>query len=492
MLSLYSVLLCLVCLLVAPLTPLLLLWGPFRRGLLQRLGLLPRVLRDQAWMSEGCLWVHAASLGEVNAVAPVVRELLPRIPRQALVVTCTSLAGREQARRVFPQAAACLLLPLDLPFLLAPWIRRFRPRLLLVAETEWWPNLLHQMKIHGAQVLVANGRLTERSGRRYARLGNFFAAVLEDVDLFAMQAREDADRVISLGARPARVLVAGNTKFDVSADLESARSGATALRRVLGWPSGDPVLVAGSTRPGEEAPLLAAFAVLKKALPGARLVLAPRHLERVPAVEAVLRAGRRRWVSRTSGESAQDAEVLLLDTLGELRAFYALAREAGAAWVGGSFRDFGGQNPLEAAALGVPVLFGPFMRHFPEVAEVLLAGGGARQAAVEDLGRVSVTLLSDAGARRAAGLAAEVCVRARAGASKATAELGWKLLLVAHMVAQGQVWRGEGVESFRSVSESGGAAQDPDWRDDGRGQVLPARGFGVSLGRGDGGDELER
>jgi 3-deoxy-D-manno-octulosonic-acid transferase len=481
LLWIYTLLLTLACLALAPLLPVLALLPRLRKGLGQRLGLLPADLREQALLSEGSLWVHAASLGEVNAVAPVVRELLPGLPRQCLVFTCTTVAGREQARRLFPQAAACLILPLDLPFLLAPWIRRFRPRLALIAETELWPNFLDQLKAHGAQVLVVNGRLTERSQRRYRRLGRAFQGVLECVDLFAMQSEADAARVLSLGARRARVAVVGNTKFDLSGDLETARIDGAARRRELGWKAGTPVVVAGSTRPGEEALLLKAFGELQRLLPTVRLVLAPRHLERLMEVEAALKRGGWQWVRRSSKADGRDADVLLLDTLGELRSFYALACESGAAWVGGSFRDFGGQNPLEPAALGIPVFFGPSMRHFPEVAEALLECGGARQMGSEDLAAATAALLRDAAGRARAGAAAEACVRARAGASKVTADMGRRLLLVARMRLDGHLWRGEGLESFRTVSEFGSATEDEAWRDERVEQYRSGREFGIGV-----------
>lgn len=481
LLWIYTLLLSLLCLALAPLLPLLAFIPRLRMGLGQRLGILPKDLREQALLSEGSLWVHAASLGEVNAVAPVVRELLPGLPRQCLIFTCTTIAGREQARRLFPQASACLILPIDLPFLLGPWIRRFRPRLVLLAETELWPNFLAQLKAHGAQILLVNGRLTERSLRRYRRLGKAFHNVLECVDLFAMQGEADAARIIALGARKARVAAVGNTKFDLSGDLETARIDGAARRRELGWKAGTPVVVAGSTRPGEEALLLKAFGELQRLLPTVRLVLAPRHLERLMEVEAALKRGGWQWVRRSAKADGRDADVLLLDTLGELRSFYALACESGLAWVGGGFRDFGGQNPLEPAALGIPVFFGPYMRHFPEVAGALLDCGGARQMEAGDLAVASAALLRDASGRARSGAAAEACVRQRAGASKVTADMGKKLLLVARMRLDGHVWRGEGLDSFRKVSEFGSATEDPTWRDERQEQYRAGREFGIGV-----------
>lgn len=483
LLAAYNILLALGLALLAPLAPLWILRPRWRGGLSQRLGLLPKDVRERAWLNEGSLWVHAASLGEVNAVAPVVRELAPRLPRLSLVVTCTTLAGREQARRLFPQAAACLLLPVDLPFLLRPWLLRFRPRLCVVAETELWPNLLRLMRAHGSRLVVVNGRLTERSARRYRLLGSGFAGLAEPVDLFAMQSEEDAGRLLALGVRRARVAVTGNTKFDLSGDLAPAVEGAAELRRALGWTPG-PVVVAGSTRPGEEPLMLDAFRDLSRERPSLRLVLAPRHPERADELAALLERRRFRSSRRSLGKACPEAEVLLLDTLGELREFYALAMGDGLAWMGGSFKDFGGQNPLEAAALGVPVIFGPSMRHFPEVARALVDAGGALQVEPGALARSSARVLGDAKARAAMAQAAQACVREHAGASRRSADLALKLMLVARM-RQDESWRGQGLEALRASTEFGAVLEDPDWRHQGPLPMPRGREFGMRLERED-------
>jgi 3-deoxy-D-manno-octulosonic-acid transferase len=435
---LYDSLLVLALLLLAPLSPLLLLLPRWRQGLTERLGWLPAEVRRQASMAEGSLWVHAASLGEVNAVAPVLRELQGRLPRQALVFTCTTVAGREQARRLFPQALACLLLPVDLPWLLRPWLRRFRPKLALVAETELWPNFLGQLKAHGCRVLLVNGRITARSAGRYRRLGSAMAEILDTIDVFGVQSQEDADRFEALGARRSRLVVTGNTKFDLGLELQQSREQSAALRQAWGLSKQAPVIVAGSTRPGEEGPLLDAYKVLKKAVPELRLVLAPRHLQRGAEVEAALKAANVAFGKRSAGGPTKDQAVLLLDTLGELKAFYGLAEPAGLAWIGGSFKDFGGQNPLEAAALGVPVLFGPYMKHFPDVAAALLQSGGALQVPADELAEASLGLLRQPKARAAAAEAAAACVAERAGASRRSADLAWKLLLVSTLKQAGR------------------------------------------------------
>lgn len=486
MLLIYTVGLTALLLLLTPLLPLLLLHPRVRAGLAERLGFLPRSVRDQAWLDEGSLWVHAASLGEVNAVAPVLRELAPKLPRLRVVVTCTTAAGREQARRLFPQASACLILPLDLPWMLEPWIRRLKPRLTLVAETELWPNFLGSLKRYGSKVLVVNGRLTERSARRYARLGRSFTEVLEKVDLFAMQADGDAQRLIALGARAARVQVTGNTKFDLAGDLAPAVEAAPALRKSLGWERGAELVVVGSSRPGEEALLLQAFRALKRSRPGLRMVLAPRHLERVDEVLALLKKERVSFARRSQGGAADKADVLLLDTLGELRAFYALAIDAGVAWVGGSFKDFGGQNPLEPAALGVPVLFGPHMRHFPDIAAALLAGQGASQVGLDALAAESAAILGDPKRRRAMAAAAQACVREHAGASRRSSDLGLRLLLLDRL-SKDAAWREQGFEKFRASAEFGSALEEPDWRHEAPHRPAQGGEFGLGLEKDDDG-----
>jgi 3-deoxy-D-manno-octulosonic-acid transferase len=478
---LYTLFLGLAALLLAPFLPLL-LWVPrVRKGLGMRLGFLPRDVRERAFLSEGSLWVHAASLGEVNAVAPVLRELLPKLPRLGLVITCTTQAGREQAQRLFPQAFACLLMPLDLPFLLSPWIRRFKPRLAVIAETELWPNFLQTLHASGASILVANGRMTRRSAGRYRLVRGAMAELLEKVDLFAMQAEDDAQRLLSLGARPARVQVVGNTKFDLDADLEALGKAAAELRRSLGLDAKATVVVAGSTRPGEEALLLDAFRTLKKGRAGLKLVLAPRHLERIEDVIGTLKKGRWNFVRRSEGVKMGDAELLLLDTLGELRHCYALASGTGLAWIGGAFKDFGGQNPLEASALGVPALFGPHMRHFPEIAQALLDGGAALQVPADALAAQSGLLLDDEKRRRAMGAAGKACVAAHAGASRRAAEMGLRLLLLARMRRDGQAWREEGFDSFRKTVEFGSSLDDPDWRHEAPLAPPQGREFGQKL-----------
>lgn len=486
MLFLYTLLLSAAALLLLPLLPLLLLHPRIRAGLTQRLGFLPRAVRDQAWLDEGSLWVHAASLGEVNAVAPVLRELLPRVPRLRLVVTCTTVAGRNQAQRLFPQASACLLMPLDLPWLLQPWMERFKPRLAVIAETELWPNFLFQLKRFGSKVLVVNGRLTERSARRYGRLGRAFINVLERVDLFAMQADADAQRLISLGARAARVQVTGNTKFDLAGDLAAALDGVSALRKQLGWSRNEEVLLLGSSRPGEEALLLDAYRSLRKSRPGLRWVLAPRHMERMDEVAALLKREKIAFSRRSQSPGPVDAPVLLLDSLGELRSFYALAIERGLAWIGGSFKDFGGQNPLEPAALGVPVIFGPSMRHFPDVAKALLDCEGAFQVEASNLVAQSWQLLDDTQLRQRTVQAAQTCVREHAGASRSSADLGLRLLLLDRM-SKDDAWRAQGFDRVRASVEVGSSLEEPDWRHEAPHRPTQGGEFGLGLNRDDDG-----
>jgi 3-deoxy-D-manno-octulosonic-acid transferase len=447
---LYTLVLSLALLALCPLLPFLMLWPRLRRGLLQRLGLQPRELRERMYVGEGSLWVHAASLGEVNAVAPAMQSLVARLGGVPLLFTCTSLAGLDQAKKLFPDAAAHVLMPFDLPLFLAPLFRRYRPRFAVLAETELWPNFLSLL--HGAkcQVLLANGRMSEKSFRRYERFRALFAPALLCFDALAVQSDDDAERFIALGAKTSRVVVTGNTKFDVGEAARAAKKRGERLREELGLKEGAPLIVAGSTRPGEEAMLLKAFKALKSEFKGLSLLLAPRHQERFGEVEGLISRAGLKGSRRSRG--AATGEVILLDTLGELGAAYSFATLA---WIGGSWAPFGGQNPLEAAAQAIPVLFGPDMRHFKEPARVLLAGGAALQLEASDLPGATRLLLSDPARREAMGAAGRAVLKAASGASLRTADLAWKLAVLARLRESEHDWRNQSAFASLKVSEFG-------------------------------------
>jgi 3-deoxy-D-manno-octulosonic-acid transferase len=448
--------LCLVLLLLAclPLLLLLLLIPSMRRGLGQRLGIMPRDLKRLALVGQGSLWVHAASLGEVNAIAPVAGQLHEKFGSVPLLITCTSLAGQAQAKKLFPKAAAVLLLPLDLPIFLKPLFRRFKPLFAVVAETEFWPNFLQMLKDEGCQVVLANGRMSERSLRRYAWFRPLFAGCLHCFDALAMQSKEDAERVLALGAKASRVLVTGNTKFDVAEAAAQARKKSQSLRAELGLAEGRRIIVAGSTRPGEEELVLEAFATLKRSLPELSLILAPRHMDRIEEVSKLVAKAGFKVSKRSQGKAS--SELILLDSLGELAAAYALGELA---WIGGSWAPFGGQNPLEASAQGLPVIFGPFMEHFRDPAKILLQAKAGLQVESSELAKASLALLKDAKESQAMSKAAAEVLKASAGASQRTVDLAWKMAVTAQLRFDERHWREASAFAGMKVSEFGSSLE---------------------------------
>lgn len=377
-----------------------LLW----RTLPERFGCLPACPPDG-------LWVHAVSVGEVQAAAVLVRRLHADFPDRPLLVTCGTVTGRARAEALFDGVAMVRFLPWDLPPFVGRFLRRVQPRVGIILETELWPNLYRAAARQGVPLVVVSARLSAKSVRRYRRLPTLVRGLLRGVHVCA-QSAEDAERFIAVGADPARVSVCGNIKFDFEPPADTAARGAR-LRGDLG--AGRPLWVAGSTHEGEEEQLLDAHAVLRAQLPRALLVLAPRHPPRFAAVAALLARRGIAHATRTSGAPVDgEVAVLLLDTLGELLAFYAAADVA---FVGGSLVPVGGHNLLEPAALGRPVLCGPFMANSAGVAPALAASGALTVVAgAEELAAALQSLLQDATARERGGAASREVVAVNRGA----------------------------------------------------------------------------
>ena len=376
-----------------------------------------------AWAGDGAapsaeprIWAHAASVGEVGALRAVVTALLRERPGATLVVTTMTAAGRDAARRSLPGARAHLLAPLDCRRALRPFLDALRPALVLIAETELWPNYFIESHRAGARVAIVNGRISERALARYRYVRPLLREALTSAELILAQTDDDARRFLTLGAAPSRVIVTGNTKFD----LESLN--AAPLRPELeAFAPGCPILVAGSTAPGEEQVVIDAWRELRIRFSQLALVFAPRHLERVPEVEGLLRAAQLEYskASAPNAASAGTSHVLLLDTMGDLRAMYG---RGAAAFVGGSLMPGrGGQSLAEPAAAGVPVLFGPFHENQRAIASALLearAGAVVRDAA--ELARAVTAFLGDEAERLTAGRRARAVVERMAGGVAAT------------------------------------------------------------------------
>lgn len=336
--------------------------GKYRAGLRERLGMVPQRILKAA--RPGSIWVHAVSVGEVLAVTNLIRELQQANPSHQVFISTTTQTGQYLARSRFGEDKA-FFLPLDSGISIRPYLRALRPSLLVLAETEFWPNLLHLMKNRGAAIAAVNARISDRSFPRYRRFRWFFTRVLAPVDLFLAQTEEDARRLIAIGAPASRVHVSGNLKFDV-------RPGASApvvedLRRAIAPDS--PVIVCGSTAEGEEEILLRAFQDCLKKYPSAVMVLAPRHPERFDQVADLVSSLQVPLVRRCAWVAPRPVSgcVFLLDSIGELASAYSLGHVA---FVGGSLVPLGGHNILEPAQHGVAIMTGPHTFNFREIIRI--------------------------------------------------------------------------------------------------------------------------
>jgi 3-deoxy-D-manno-octulosonic-acid transferase len=337
--------------------------GRYRRSFAERMGRWPEALRASGRRSS--LWVHAVSVGEVLAARPLVEALKRRLPAREVFLSTTTPTGRRVADASVRAADGIFFAPFDWARPVRAGLDRLDPALLVLVETEIWPNLIHEARRRGVKVAVVNGRLSARSHRGYARVRPLLRRVLREVDLFLMQGEAHAERVRDLGAPEGRVHVTGNLKFDLEAKAPSPT-----LLALLGREG--PLVVAGSTVEGEEAAVLAAFREVRARVPSAWLLLAPRHPERFDLVPPLVREAGLRCVRRSVLEPgmASATDVVLLDTLGELATVYGLAE---AVFVGGSLAAKGGHNILEPAVVGKPVIVGPHMENFREIAEVFRA-----------------------------------------------------------------------------------------------------------------------
>lgn len=363
-------------------------------------------------------WVHAVSVGESAVAVPLVEGIRRRWPELGVVTsTITPTGARIVAERLAGRAVHRYF-PVDLPRPVRRALDAVRPRFFIAIETELWPNFLRALGARRIPAMIANGRISDRSFRRYHRVRWLMRRVLADVSVFAMQSEEDARRIVALGAPPTRVVVTGNLKSDL---LPEAADGAEWWPR-LGLGAGDRLWIAGSTHRGEDAMVLDAFVHAKARCSGLALLLAPRHPERASEVEEAVRARGLSAVrrSRLPHDAARGA-VIILDTVGELAQLYALAE---AVFVGGSLVPVGGHNMLEPAMRGKPVLFGPYTSNFREGAELLqMSGGGIVVKDGEELARELTRLLENRDLARRMGQAARETFAGRQGAVSATLDL---------------------------------------------------------------------
>ena len=405
----------------------------------ERLGFrLPRELSSRGAGAAPVLWMHMVSVGEVLAALPLARCLRERFPEWRMVISTTTATGQRLARERMKFADAILYFPLDWPGPVRRALKAVGPSLIVIMETEIWPNFLREARKAGVPVVFVNGRLSERSFRRFSLvvraggglLGNFLRRILGDAALYLMQSKQDAARLIALGAHEERIVVTGNLKNDL---VPPAPGPLTAwLERELARSNRGPVLIAGSALGGEETPVLEALEAVIQKWPAALLILAPRKPERFAAsAERAEQAGwrviRRSTLSldgASAGVLARSSDaprsLLLLDTIGELAGVYSLAD---AVFIGGSLEPAGGHNPLEPAAFGKASVFGPSMENFREIAAGLLAANAAIEVrSGGELGAAWSSLLADKDRRDRMGEAARAFIERSRGATATTLE----------------------------------------------------------------------
>jgi 3-deoxy-D-manno-octulosonic-acid transferase len=393
----YNVLLSISFFIVLPFLPFLWLSGKrFSSGLAQRLGFYPERVRRRFAVRRP-VWIHAASVGEARAAKVLMNGLRKRFPGRNIVVSTFTQTGHDLAHQE-AGAEEVVFLPLDLIWAVRRAIAALNPAILVVIETEIWPNLFREAHQRGIPALLVSGRLSERSFRRYAWFGWFFRRAIQYLRVLGMQSDADRVRIIRLGADPARVHITGNLKHAAFVDATvvdnrefadpSTSSADRGRRDQFLW-------VVGSSHQGEEEIVLAAFACLKRRFPRLRLVLAPRHPQRFHDVEKLLTASEVPFAkkSQMNGKVAFEKDVVILDTIGDLEQYYAAGDFA---FVGGSLVDAGGHNLLEPARFRKPVLFGPYTSNFSRLAEELVQkGGGIRVCGCEDLIREITALLAE-------------------------------------------------------------------------------------------------
>ncbi|MBN2370519.1 MAG: 3-deoxy-D-manno-octulosonic acid transferase [Vicinamibacteria bacterium] len=386
--------------------------GKYFSSFRERLGRMPAELNPERRRS---IWIHAVSVGEVLAVRPLLARLRARFLDRRLILSTTTHTGQAIARKsVAHDVDSIFYAPFDFSSSVRHVLDTVNPELLVLTETELWPNLIHMAHVKGARIAIVNGRISPRSFPRYRRIRRLLAPVLAEIDLMLMQSEINARRAVELGAPAERVRVPGNIKYDCLGDGAPSPE----MRRIVG--ARKPLWVAGSTVEGEEKEVLAAFRLLRSSSPAARLLVAPRHPERFDEVFALVAASGFECVRRTRLSSGEwtSGDVMLLDTIGELAAVYPLADLV---FVGGSLVARGGHNILEPAVAGKAVVIGPYMENFQEMADEFRADGAIVQVrSGADLARVVVDLLSDEDRRHAIGERARTIIERNRGACDRT------------------------------------------------------------------------
>ena len=387
----------------------------------QSMGLVRREEID-AVADTNCIWLHGASVGEMVALSPLVKEIKNTMPERKVLVSAVTVGGYDMARQILPEADAIINFPLDLPLVAESIVRRIRPGIFMMVETELWPNFLRAMRKRNIPVMMVNGRVSEKSAKNYHYLFSILRDMLNNINRFCMQSSIDAEYIIQLGADPEKVFVTGNTKFDQTY-AEVSPDNLAAYKTELGLgEEAYPIIIAGSTHPSEEEAVLTSFTALRKKYPQARLIIAPRKLNRIDEIKRLntkfgYEMGYRSKLKEMKGRRPE-FPVLLIDTIGELGRIYAVGDIV---FVGGSLIHYGGHNVLEPAAHAKPILVGPSMEDFKDSYSLLSKAGACRMVPnVDGLTDAFLDIAGDDTLRKKMGDASIQIIRENRGAAQKT------------------------------------------------------------------------
>lgn len=397
-----------------------LIGGKWRNFSLQRLGFYPKGIFS-GLKNTNPIWIHAVSVGEVMAIAPLYEEIKRAHPSETIVISTVTPAGNRIAKDKFASSSMVIYLPLDLSFIVKRVVKTIRPKAILIAETEVWPNLITYLKSYGAKIILFNGRISKNSFRRYRLITPILRRILGKFDLLLMQSKADADKIVSLGASADKVKITGNLKYDAAfLKCEHRKLNTSELRRRFNLGEEDLLLIAGSTHPGEEEILLRCYRGLIDEYPYLRLLIAPRHIERAGEIaKLVKRQGLEPFLIsqlKDLDRRIRKDEVLILDIMGILFEVYSTGEII---FVGGSLVKKGGQNPLEPARHSKAIIFGPYVYNFRDITDGLLANEAAILINDETELKESIKgLLDSPDARRAMGERAKATVFSNIGVAK--------------------------------------------------------------------------
>jgi len=393
----------------------------FSKRMRQSLGFFPAEAVARV-AGRGCIWLHAASVGEIVAASPIVKEIRRQLPDRPVLVSAVTVNGYAMAQSIMPDIDGLIYFPLDLPWLVKRVVAAIQPKVFMMVETELWPNFLAALHQRHIPVMMVNGRISDKSFRRYNLLGSVLTDVLGMITRFCMQSAIDAEYIIRLGADPRRVVVTGNTKFDQTYTDISLKQ-REEIARQLGLAGFSPIIVAGSTHKGEEEIIFSAFAAIRDRFPQARLVVASRDILRADEVGKLAESMGLFPVRRTALPAANSdnvQHVLILDTIGELGKIYSIGELI---FVGGSLVPRGGHNILEPAAHGKPVLVGPHMFNFKDTYTLLSQRGACVTVTGEtELTAKMLEILNDKKPRERMGRQAYSIVQENRGASRNSVE----------------------------------------------------------------------